>query len=412
MQTSLLRHATLYTCFLLSGLFCFGGGGDFVGSLSGRVTASNGGAGVAAASVYIPDLKLGVITDAEGHYAFRSLPSGNFLVEVHSVGYKIVTRTVTISGAVSQDFALADQYVEESPVVGWLAEQDDEELELSDEDEHSQIAAAARAHLLVRVALLHRWLLDPAVPEHGRVGMDDIDSDPLHHLYADAVLDLGVEAVEAALPSAVGDALLPALRAVEAEADDAIDDLYQVLESLLTDDNVLPALGFLADVAGTAGPSKVAQTTRLLLNRPAELACVMVDRDDQDVDAVLRRFLVALSCAVSVEFAAELAAELPELTSADPRDEPALRHEAITWLGRIIEADLDPEFHATVVKAIDSCPAPGSDLLGALGHENPDPVAMSAPMSTSELTVAVVQALSALSLTARAPWLPLEFLVE
>ncbi|MFI9380727.1 hypothetical protein [Kutzneria sp. NPDC052558] len=302
--------------------------------------------------------------------------------------------------------------LDDSPVVGWLAEQDDEELELSDEDEHSQIAAAARAHLLVRVALLHPSLLDPSAAEHGRLGLDDIDSDPLHHLYADAVLDLGVEAVEAALPAAVGDALLPALRAVEAEADDAIDDLYQVLEGLLADDDVLPALGFLAEVALAAGPAKVAKTTRLLLNRPAELACVMVDRDDQDVDAVLRRFLVALSCAVSVEFAAELAGELPELTSADPRDEPALRHEAVTWLGRIIEADSDPAFHTTVLKALDLCPAPGSDLLAALGQDNPDPVALSAPMSTSELTVGVVQALSALSLTARAPWLPLEFLVE
>lgn len=120
MQKILLRHATLYLFFLLSGLFCFGAGGsgsDYAGSLSGRVTATNGGAGVAGASVYIPDLKLGVVTDADGHYAFRSLPAGSFLLEVHSIGYKTVTREVRIGGAVVADFSLTDQYVEESPVV-------------------------------------------------------------------------------------------------------------------------------------------------------------------------------------------------------------------------------------------------------------------------------------------------------
>ena len=86
------------------------------GSLSGRVT-EKGGAALAGASIYIPDLKLGVITDTAGYYRFPSLPSGRYLIEVHYIGYKTFTRTVTVSGPVTQDFSLSDEYVEESPVV-------------------------------------------------------------------------------------------------------------------------------------------------------------------------------------------------------------------------------------------------------------------------------------------------------
>ncbi|MBN9383962.1 MAG: TonB-dependent receptor [Chitinophagaceae bacterium] len=87
------------------------------GSLSGRVTEKDKGVGVPGASVYIADLKLGVISDSAGYYKFNSLPSGSYLVEVRSIGLKAVTLTVSISGPVTRDFVLTDQYVEESPVV-------------------------------------------------------------------------------------------------------------------------------------------------------------------------------------------------------------------------------------------------------------------------------------------------------
>jgi iron complex outermembrane receptor protein len=86
------------------------------GSLSGRVVDKSG-APLIGASVYIPDLKLGVITDTAGYYKFTALPSGKYLIEVHSIGFKTSTMTVTISGPVAQDFSLSDEYVEESPVV-------------------------------------------------------------------------------------------------------------------------------------------------------------------------------------------------------------------------------------------------------------------------------------------------------
>ena len=86
------------------------------GSLSGRITDSHGAA-LPGATVYIPDLKLGVIADSAGNYRFNTLPSGRYLVEAHSVGFKALTKTAAITGPTTLDFILSDTYVEESAVV-------------------------------------------------------------------------------------------------------------------------------------------------------------------------------------------------------------------------------------------------------------------------------------------------------
>ncbi|HXB92847.1 MAG TPA: carboxypeptidase-like regulatory domain-containing protein, partial [Puia sp.] len=92
------------------------GPGPGTGSLSGRIT-DKAGTPMSGASIYIPDLKMGVVADSAGYYHFNSLPSGKYLVEAHYVGYKTFTKSVTVSGPVTADFLLSDEYVEESPVV-------------------------------------------------------------------------------------------------------------------------------------------------------------------------------------------------------------------------------------------------------------------------------------------------------
>ncbi len=87
------------------------------GSLSGKVTEKGKDNGLPGASVYISDLKLGAVADSSGNYIFKVLPSGSYLVEVHSVGFKPFTRTVVINGTTTANFELTDEYVEESPVV-------------------------------------------------------------------------------------------------------------------------------------------------------------------------------------------------------------------------------------------------------------------------------------------------------
>jgi len=94
----------------------FGYADPGTGSLSGKVTDKTGSP-LSGATIYIPDLKLGVVADTSGYYHFNSLPSGKYLIEVHSIGFKTFTRTVVVSGPVTADFSLTDAYVEESAVV-------------------------------------------------------------------------------------------------------------------------------------------------------------------------------------------------------------------------------------------------------------------------------------------------------
>ena len=102
---------------LSAGLRSFGLTDDpGTGSLSGKVTDKTG-APLSGATIYIPDLKLGVVADTSGYYHFNSIPSGKYLIEVHSIGFKTYTKTVVVSGPVSVDFSLTDAYVEESAVV-------------------------------------------------------------------------------------------------------------------------------------------------------------------------------------------------------------------------------------------------------------------------------------------------------
>jgi iron complex outermembrane receptor protein len=89
----------------------------FGGSLSGKVLDSITGNGIADASVYIADLKLGALADESGNYRFANLPTGTYLVEAHAIGHSTQIKNVTISVGAVLDFNLSLQYTEESPVV-------------------------------------------------------------------------------------------------------------------------------------------------------------------------------------------------------------------------------------------------------------------------------------------------------
>ncbi len=86
-------------------------------TLSGKVVSAKTGVPLDAASVYINDLRLGVITDSLGNYSFKNLPTGNFVVEARSIGYKSVTHNISFSTTSTQNFQLPENVVEESEVV-------------------------------------------------------------------------------------------------------------------------------------------------------------------------------------------------------------------------------------------------------------------------------------------------------
>jgi len=86
-------------------------------SLSGIVTDAKNNLPLTGASVTIPDLKLGAVTDSAGRYKFKNLPTGDFLVEVRFEGYKTVTKSITFSGSLKANFSLEESAAEINEVV-------------------------------------------------------------------------------------------------------------------------------------------------------------------------------------------------------------------------------------------------------------------------------------------------------
>jgi iron complex outermembrane recepter protein len=86
-------------------------------SLQGTVTDTAQHKIIEGATVYIPQLKLGSLTDVNGHYTISPLPRGRYDIEVEMMGHATVTRAITIKGDETLDFALAISYSSLSQVV-------------------------------------------------------------------------------------------------------------------------------------------------------------------------------------------------------------------------------------------------------------------------------------------------------
>ena len=95
----------------------YGGNKGAKSSLSGKVTNEKDKSVLLGAAIYIPDLKLGTVSDVDGGYQFLELPMGTFLVEVSYIGFKPLTREVKIAGDVKEDFIMSENPVEQSEVV-------------------------------------------------------------------------------------------------------------------------------------------------------------------------------------------------------------------------------------------------------------------------------------------------------
>src|SRR6516162_2437267 len=74
--------------------------------IDGFVENSSGGQPLAAASIFIPDLKIGATTDEKGHYQISDLPPGTYLVEASYLGYRSQVKQVTLAKSTTLDFTL------------------------------------------------------------------------------------------------------------------------------------------------------------------------------------------------------------------------------------------------------------------------------------------------------------------
>ena len=86
-------------------------------TLSGKVTAANTGLPLQGASIYIPDLKRGTISDANGNYILQNIPAGDYLVQAGFVGYQNMVKRISLNENTTADFALGISIIEENEIV-------------------------------------------------------------------------------------------------------------------------------------------------------------------------------------------------------------------------------------------------------------------------------------------------------
>ncbi len=85
--------------------------------LSGKITDSKSNVALNGASIYIPDIKTGAASDADGNYTIKNIPNGTYLVEVSFIGFASQTKDVTINGQAIVNFSLERSTIESPEVV-------------------------------------------------------------------------------------------------------------------------------------------------------------------------------------------------------------------------------------------------------------------------------------------------------
>jgi iron complex outermembrane receptor protein len=86
-------------------------------TLKGKITDASTTESLPGVTVYIADLKLGAVTNADGNYTIANLPSRKFLVQVKLIGYSTITEMVDVTVSAVKDFKLSTSAIEAHEVV-------------------------------------------------------------------------------------------------------------------------------------------------------------------------------------------------------------------------------------------------------------------------------------------------------
>lgn len=81
-------------------------------TLSGKIRDKKSGIPLPGVTLYLPDLKTGAATNADGYYVIKNLPKGKFSISIKYLGYTTQNLSLEITGNTSQDFELAEGVVE------------------------------------------------------------------------------------------------------------------------------------------------------------------------------------------------------------------------------------------------------------------------------------------------------------
>ncbi|SEA06607.1 iron complex outermembrane recepter protein [Arachidicoccus rhizosphaerae] len=87
------------------------------GTLEGVITDKKTGAPISGASIFIPDLKIGAVTDSAGHYAFKHLPKGIYLVHITAIGYGAVNQKLNFDHPQHLNVTMQESWVEADQVI-------------------------------------------------------------------------------------------------------------------------------------------------------------------------------------------------------------------------------------------------------------------------------------------------------
>ena len=109
-------RAALLACALLLGA---AGAVAQPGTLAGRVTATDGAAALAGASVRLRGTALGTAADSDGRFEITGIPGGDYEVVVSSVGFRTATRTIAVptGGRAEIEVALEEEPLAAGEVV-------------------------------------------------------------------------------------------------------------------------------------------------------------------------------------------------------------------------------------------------------------------------------------------------------
>lgn len=89
------------------------------GVITGTVTDADTKEALPASTVQIPKIKAGAKTDANGNFKITKLPPGTYTVEAKLIGYKTVTKSVTVgeNETVTANFVLSAQALRQNEIV-------------------------------------------------------------------------------------------------------------------------------------------------------------------------------------------------------------------------------------------------------------------------------------------------------
>lgn len=86
-------------------------------SLTGKITDKETGQPIPGVTIYVPDLKIGTLANADGVYKIDNLPTSPLLFQISFIGYKTITQIIDLSETKIQDFVMEVSVKEMNEVV-------------------------------------------------------------------------------------------------------------------------------------------------------------------------------------------------------------------------------------------------------------------------------------------------------